>query len=120
MTIRDFLVSLVRTVVPVVAGFLLAAAAKANIDLTAIAEPLVDAVFIGGYYALVRWAESRWTWVGVLLGWKASPSYVEADVVARVDKAGNFLAGPAAAAPTGAVVAHEATVERLVNPVTHP
>lgn len=119
MTIRDYLVSLIRTIVPVIVGWLLAQAAKAGLDLSAVAEPLVDALFIGGYYALVRWAETRWPWVGVLLGWKASPVYDDSQVLARVDGSGTFRAGPGAALPTGKVVAPEVTVERLVEPVTY-
>lgn len=77
MTVRDYLASLVRTLVPLAAGLLIAAAAKVGLDLSAVAEPLVDALCVGGYYALVRLAESRWPAVGVLLGWKAQPTYTE-------------------------------------------
>ena len=75
-TVRDLLPSIVRTVVPIVVGALLAVAARAGFDLDAgLAAPLVDAVIMGGYYTAVRVAEQRWPLVGVLLGWAVSPTY---------------------------------------------
>lgn len=115
MTIRDFLASLVRTAVPVLAGLLISAGARAGLDLSAVAPGLVDAVCIGGYYALVRWAETRWPWVGVLLGWKAQPTYQPVTLVAYQDADGTFRAGSAAAAPNGAVLADEAPLHEVVS-----
>lgn len=77
MTVSDYLVSIIRTLVPVLAGLVVAHAARVGLDLSGTVEPLLDAIAIGGYYAAVRAAERRWPAVGVLLGWKASPSYEE-------------------------------------------
>ncbi|TDE02823.1 hypothetical protein [Jiangella asiatica] len=57
--------------------------------------------------------------LGVGLGVSAATRPADPSVLARVDGAGNFRAGEAAAAPTGAVVANEVTVERLVEPKTY-
>lgn len=77
MTLRDMGASFVRTVVPAMVGLILAGLAKLGIDadLSVAVSALVDAVFVGGYYALVRLLEARWPFFGVLLGWKAQPSY---------------------------------------------
>lgn len=57
--------------------------------------------------------------LGVGLGVSAATRPADSSVVARVDSAGTFRAGEAAAAPTGHIVANEATVERLVEPRTY-
>lgn len=76
MTRNDQLVALVRTVVPAVVGLLLAAAAKANIDIDGAAlNGIVDAVVIGLYYLAVRQLERRWPKFGVLLGVPKQPTY---------------------------------------------
>jgi hypothetical protein len=76
MTIRDLLVSLIRTVVPTLVGLALAALAKGGIDLDPTALTLLfDGLFVGGYYALIRLLESKWSWLGLLLGWKATLTY---------------------------------------------
>ena len=76
MTRSDQLVALVRTFVPAVVGLLLAALAKinANVDNDALAA-LVDAVFVGGYYTVVRFLEAHWPALGVLLGIPRQPTY---------------------------------------------
>lgn len=76
MTRNDQLVALVRTVVPAVVGLLLAAAAKANIDIDGGAlNGIVDAVVIGVYYLVARQLEKRWPKFGVLLGIPKQPTY---------------------------------------------
>lgn len=73
---NDQLVALVRTVVPMVVGLLLAAAAKANIDIDGAAlNGVVDALVIGVYYVVVRQLEQRWPRFGVLLGIPKQPTY---------------------------------------------
>lgn len=76
MNRSDQLVALIRTFVPAVVGLLIAALAKINatVDNDALAA-LVDAVFIGGYYTIVRFLEARWPALGVLLGIPRQPSY---------------------------------------------
>lgn len=76
MTIRDLLASLVRTLVPTVVGLILSLLAKAELEVdSGLLSGVLDALFVGGYYALVRVLESRWSVAGVLLGWKVQPTY---------------------------------------------
>lgn len=77
MTLSDYLVSIIRTGVPVLVGLVLAKlAAKTGItaDL-GLASEVATGLAIGGYYAAVRALEARWPFFGVLLGWKAAPEY---------------------------------------------
>lgn len=76
MSLSDWLVSWLRTNVaawiPTVAAWL----AGFGIDLPV--EPSSVAIVslaISAYYTLVRLLEARWPAAGVLLGWKAAPSY---------------------------------------------
>ncbi|NIL44019.1 hypothetical protein HCB17_25055 [Salinispora arenicola] len=77
---HDYLISLIRTAVPAAVGALLAwLASQAGIVLdgdssTALTAGVV-ALTMAGYYALVRVAEARWPWLGVLLGTPAAPKY---------------------------------------------
>ena len=78
MTLSDYLVSVVRTFVPVVVSFAVARLVGLGIEVdSAAVEPVVAGLVVGAYYAVVRAAESRWPIVGVLLGWKAAPKYSE-------------------------------------------
>ena len=53
--LKDYELSLRRTIVPVIVGLVLAQAARANMTLPAEhVQGVVEAVFIMGYYALVR------------------------------------------------------------------
>lgn len=73
---NDLLLSLRRTLVPVIVGFLLAQAARAGFDIPA--EQLtgvIEALITGAYYAAVRIAEQYWPAVGVLLGASRQPRY---------------------------------------------
>lgn len=74
----DAIVSIIRTVVPAIVGTIVAQALKAGIDIdgTAVSSALTP-VAIGGYYALVRWAETRWPKAGMLLGVPRPPSYTK-------------------------------------------
>lgn len=76
MTVSDYLVSLIRTAVPVLVGLLIAALAKAGLKLDeGTLSPLIDGLAVGGYYAVIRAAETRWPLAGYLLGWKSQPTY---------------------------------------------
>lgn len=76
MTVRDYLASIVRTVVPTVVGLLLALAAKTGLQLDpGTVSMLVDALAVGAYHAGVRVLENRWPSFGVMLGWRAQPHY---------------------------------------------
>ncbi|TQL36941.1 hypothetical protein FB564_2079 [Salinispora arenicola] len=77
---HDYLISRIRTTVPAAVGALLAwLASAAGIVLdgdssTALTAGVV-ALAMAGYYALIRVAEARWPWLGVLLGTPAAPTY---------------------------------------------
>jgi hypothetical protein len=75
---NDVFLSIRRTLVPVIVGFLLAQAARWQFDI----DPdqltgLLEALITGIYYSLVRLAEARWPGrnVGVLIGAATPPTY---------------------------------------------
>jgi len=72
----DYITSLIRTVVPIAVGWLVATLANIGVDLdeTAAVTALTGLV-ISIYYALARWAESRWPQAGWLLGVPKPPVY---------------------------------------------
>lgn len=83
--------SLMRTVVPIVAGLLLGLAARVGLDLDdATVTAYVTAGLTAGYYALWRaleelaerigWEPLR-TLAGLLLGWAKPPQYEQAPTV---------------------------------------
>lgn len=73
---RDLEVSLRRTLVPIVAGFLLAQAARIGLDIPADdLTGVLEALVTGAYYAVLRIVELRYPQVGVLLGALAKPRY---------------------------------------------
>jgi hypothetical protein len=83
MSLSDWIVSWLRT--NVAAWIPAAAAWLAGFGIELPVEPSSVAIVslaISGYYTLVRLLEARWPVFGVLLGWKASPSY-SAPTVAR-------------------------------------
>ena len=74
--LKDYELSLRRTVVPVIVGLVLAQAARANMTLPAEhVQGVVEAVFIMAYYALVRAVERYIPEAGVLLGAFIQPRY---------------------------------------------
>jgi hypothetical protein len=76
--LKDYELSVRRTVVPAVVGIVLAQAARANMTLPAEhVVGLVEAVFITVYYATVRLVEQRVPQVGLFLGAFVQPKYVE-------------------------------------------
>lgn len=78
MTISDYLVSLVRTTVPAVVGYLLSVLAGVGVELDSGAlTAVVSGLCMGGYYAVARALEALHPSFGVLLGWTASPTYVK-------------------------------------------
>jgi len=78
MNVRDLLLSAVRTTVPAIVALILAGLAKIGISIDdAVLSGLVDGLLVGGFYTAVRVAESKWSWFGVRLGWKAQPKYDE-------------------------------------------
>ena len=74
--LKDYELSVRRTVVPAIVGLILAQAARANLALPAEhVTGLVEAVFITGYYSLVRMVERYVPEAGVLLGAFIQPRY---------------------------------------------
>lgn len=85
---HDYLISLIRTAVPAAVGAALAwLASTAGIVLdaesgTALTAGVV-ALTAAAYYALIRLAEARWPWLGVLLGTPTTPKYEQPAVRQR-------------------------------------
>jgi hypothetical protein len=75
----DYLVSLIRTWVPVLAGAVISWAVTQGLSITpATKSSLIvglTGIFIAGYYALARALELRYKWAGLLLGVRKAPSY---------------------------------------------
>lgn len=77
----DGVISVIRTVVPVLVGAVLTwLASRLGIVLgeqssAELVSGLVAVATTAGYYALARWAESRWPAAGWLLGVPAAPTY---------------------------------------------
>lgn len=76
---HDLVVSLIRTVVPVIVGSVLGWLAARGLDLGPEAAagviPAVTGLCIVGYYSAVRWLETRHSRAGLLLGRTAQPVY---------------------------------------------
>lgn len=73
---KDLEISLRRTLVPIVVGFLLSQAARAGLNLPADQlTGVVEALITGVYYSALRIVEMRWPQVGILLGALRQPRY---------------------------------------------
>ena len=78
--LRDYELSVRRTVVPAVVGIILAQAAKANLTLPGEhVVGLVEAVFVTAYYGLVRAVERYVPEAGLFLGALVQPRYTLED-----------------------------------------
>ena len=78
--LRDYELSVRRTVVPAVVGIVLAQAARANLDLPADhVTGLIEAVFVTVYYSAVRLLERYVPEAGVFLGAFIQPRYSKED-----------------------------------------
>lgn len=78
MTYDDLWYSIRRTLIPLVVGWLLAQAARYGFSippesLTGVLEP----IFAGAYYVVVRWLEMKFPQLGILLGALKQPTYEE-------------------------------------------
>ena len=75
----DLLKSVIRTFVPVVVGLVIAGFTMAGVDvddeLRGSLLILIDGLFIGLYYTLVRWLEGKFPAFGWFLGLPTAPSY---------------------------------------------
>jgi uncharacterized Tic20 family protein len=76
----DGFVSLIRTGVAIVVGALITWLAARNFEVDATAQEALTygltSVVTVVYYGLVRWGESQWPMLGVLLGIPKTPAYV--------------------------------------------
>jgi len=73
-TLGDALIALVRTVVPLIVGWLLAHLALPA-EVAPQIELILTTVFTALYYVAVRFLSARWSWVGWLLGYPTDPTY---------------------------------------------
>ena len=73
-TIGDALIALVRTVVPMIVGWVLARLALPA-EVAPQLELILTAALTGAYYALVRALSLRWARFGWLLGYPTDPHY---------------------------------------------
>ena len=78
----DFVLSLIRTVVPIVVGSVVGWLGARGIEVEPEAAAALTAG-IGGlagamYYAAARWLESKWPMLGCLLGSAKPPAYGDA------------------------------------------
>lgn len=72
----DYLVSLIRTVVPVGVAVVLSWLANVGVDVDSTeATQFLTGLAVAVYYAVVRAVELRVPWVGWLLGMPKPPSY---------------------------------------------
>jgi hypothetical protein len=82
------LVSLVRTIVPVLTGLFIATALEIGMDVDSESlSSLLDALVVGSYYALVRFAEQRYPVVGWVLGLPMQPVYGQEPDTAELEEA---------------------------------
>lgn len=89
MTIRDALASALRTYVPVGVSFVLTLLARKygfiiDDSLSTTLTFGVAGLVVAVYYGALRLLEQKFPWVGVLLGWKAQPSYPETTTSGKV------------------------------------
>jgi len=73
---NDYLVSHIRTFVPIVVGWVIVWLANIGFEVDSTeAVAAVTGAVIAVYYALVRGLAQKWPNVGVLLGINKAPSY---------------------------------------------
>jgi hypothetical protein len=76
----DLLISLRRTLVPIVVGVVSGSFLSAHVDLASV-ETVVSGFISAVYYAALRLVEARIPGAGVLLGARRQPVYAEPEVV---------------------------------------
>ena len=73
---NDYVISLIRTWVPMLVGLLVTWLLSLGVEFDSAAlELALVSIVSGAYYALVRWLEQKWPWLGALLGHTAKPTY---------------------------------------------
>ena len=79
--------SIVRTIVPIIVGYLAAALLRYGIGLDEAAlaglTEFLGGLFAAVYYVLIRAVEQRWPKIGVLLGWASTPDSYSPGTAAR-------------------------------------
>lgn len=76
---NQYFVSIIRTWVPILFGWLLSQLALLGVDLgdnAMVLETGITALVIALYYAAARWLEQRFPQAGALLGYIRQPVYV--------------------------------------------
>jgi hypothetical protein len=77
--LNDYVTSAIRTFAPWLAGALIGWAATFGLEINEDLEPGLTGVIIFGcsaaYYLFARWAETKWSWAGWLLGSPKRPVY---------------------------------------------
>lgn len=71
---ENLLVSLKRTLIPIIVGAVAASFLAGYVDPLAL-ERVLSGVISAVYYVVIRFAETKFPGVGVLLGSKAQPVY---------------------------------------------
>lgn len=72
----DYVISLIRTVVPMAVGWLATVLIGAGIEFDTVAlEAALVSLISAAWYALTRWLETRYPRFGWLLGYPSSPAY---------------------------------------------
>lgn len=98
-----YVVSLIRTLVPVAVGTLLTWLAEHGLDVPADQRGTVSLAGVGivatGYYVLVRALEKRWPKLGALLGVPVMPTYLRASAMVAARRAAAVQAAAANFAP---------------------
>lgn len=77
---NTIVIGAIRTITPMVVGWLVAVLALPD----SVSEQLEGAIFVvasGLYYVIARWIEERYSWAGWLLGFNAEPQYAQVETV---------------------------------------
>lgn len=84
-SLGDVVTGFIRTIVPMIVGWLVALAASFEITLddgtVASLNGLLTVLFGALYYLIVRFAERRWPGIGWLLGSPKQPTYVNSKTI---------------------------------------
>lgn len=75
----NFIIAIIRTVVPIIVGWVIAQLARVGLDMPAevVAETTTNITLLAAslYYIGVAWLERKWAWFGWLLGVARNPVY---------------------------------------------
>ncbi|GAA4176619.1 hypothetical protein [Gryllotalpicola koreensis] len=112
-TATDFVASLIRTYVPILAGLILSWLATVHLPIRiegipqGVMESALTAVLAGIWYLIVRALETRWPKLGVFLGVPKAPAYTPPTITASLGADG---------VPTLTVIPPVFTPEQLAGP----